>query len=237
MKDYHVAALILAGGEGNRMGRKKPKQYIKIAGRSMLSFTLTAFEKHPAIEHIYVVCQPTWTNNIQEEMQAQGISKLCSLFPAGETAIDSLRNGITGMADHISTPEKLLVMVHDAVRPLVSQQVITDNLSIAKKYGNAVSCIQSQEAYLRSDNGLQATGLIERDVLWRAQTPMTFSLYTLQRLMREADKKNITQSQSLVTMMNSVLPQDTIHIATGSPLNFKITYPHDMQLLEAIINP
>lgn len=233
-----VVALLLAGGEGLRLGADRPKQFLEVDGRSVLCITLAAFDNHPAVTDLCVVCPAQWAAYVREQAAAFGIRKPLVLASGGISSIDSLRNGLQAVAEAWGgeSPQEVAVMVHDAVRPLVDEGVLTRNLEVYALRGNAISCIRSEEAYLHSADGIQSTEIIRRDLLWRAQTPMTFSLAKLQELMRAAEEKHITGSQSLITLVHEVLPDEPLYVALGSRRNFKITFPEDVRLLKGLID-
>lgn len=233
-----VVALLLAGGEGHRMASDRPKQFVEIDGNSVLGITLAVFDQHPAVTDLCVVCAPSWTAYVREQVAHLNIQKPLVLAPSGQSSILSLRNGLAAIGEAFQgeTAQEVVVMVHDAVRPLVDEGVLNRNLATYAQRGNAISCIQSEEAYLQSKDGMQSTEVIKRDLLWRAQTPMTFSLAQLQHLMQAAESQNILQSQSLITLIHEVLPNEPLYVALGSRANFKITYPEDIKLLRALIN-
>ena len=114
--------LLLAGGHGFRMHTDRPKQFIEIAGKPVISYTLQAFQRHHEIDRIYVVCNPEWNDFVKTTARNGRISKLHTLFPAGDTSIDSLRNGIAGLYAELGE-QNPTVLTHEAVRPLVSDSL------------------------------------------------------------------------------------------------------------------
>ena len=108
--------LLLAGGHGFRMHTDRPKQFMEIAGEPVISYTLQAFQRHPEIDRIYVVCNPEWNEFVKTTARNGRISKLHTLFPAGDTSIDSLRNGIAGLHAELGE-QNPAVQTHEAVRP------------------------------------------------------------------------------------------------------------------------
>lgn len=231
-KSEHIV-LLLAGGKGCRMQSEAPKQFIEVAGAPVISHTMRVFQQHPLIDHIHVVCAPEWSGMVETTAQEGGITKFAGIFHSGENSIDSLRNGILGLQRTYPNTNPL-VLTHESVRPLITERIITDNLNVAQKYGNAITAIRSNEAYMVSHDGLSSETSITRDLLFRAQTPQTFYLYDLLEMFEKAAHQNITTSQSLYTLMTEVGPR-TLFISPGHQLNFKITYPEDLDTLEALL--
>ena len=122
-----------------------------------------------------------------------------------------------------------VVMVHDAVRPLISHDTITNNITVCRQYGNAITVIYSNEAYMRVTGSIEAAGFAMREDFMRAQTPHTFHLADLSALIDQADAQGITCSQSLFTLANE-LGHKPLYIAQGNMLNFKITLPIDVEI-------
>ena len=162
------------------------------------------------------------------------ISKLHTLFPAGDTSIDSLRNGIAGLHAELGE-QNPAVLTHEAVRPLVTDEIISLNLNTFRTHGNAVTAVRSQEAYMVSPDGISSGKCIPRELLYRAQTPITFSLDDLTEAFRRAKQIQISRSQSLYTLITEVFPLKKLYISPGSELNFKLTLPEDIETLKALL--
>ena len=232
-----VCALVLAGGQGVRAGGAVPKQFIAVGGRPVIAHTMAAFQASPRVSHIHVVCAPQWAPFVRRAADEAGADKLRTLPPAGETGIHSLMNGLEALSRFYAgeDPENVWVMTHDSVRPLVTPALIADNLSVMLAHGNAITAVQSPEAYMVSDDGLQSTELVPREQLWRAQTPMTFTLAFLRRTLLEPWRRGqLPPSQSLYTLVRTLCPTLPLFIAPGTPLNFKLTTPQDLKMLERL---
>lgn len=231
-KQKHIA-LLLAGGKGSRMQQHEPKQFSIIGNKPLIAYTMQAFEQHPDIDCIYVVCDSYWEHCVKQAAKDNSVLKFRGCFPSGGTSMESLRNGIHGLAN-LQYNRADFVLTHDAVRPLISAQVITDNLSVCHQMGNAISGIQSNEAYMVSTDGIHSQGFIERESLFRAQTPQSFSLGELIDTFRDIPEKELQETQSLYTLMAARKKQ--LYIAAGNNLNFKVTIPGDIEIVKAIIN-
>lgn len=234
MKSHRHIALLLAGGSGVRMNANLPKQFLKIDGETVLLHTMRAFQRHPLIADIYVVCAREWAAAVEQDARAGGVEKFRATIKGGATSFDSLCNGITALADMTSDPEAL-VLVHDAVRPLITQDIITRNIAVCLTHGNAITALASHEAFLMSKDGKSSDGYLPREGMLRAQTPHTFPLGTLTRMLQEAHEQGITQSQSLFTLANET-GHTPLYIAQGNMLNFKITHPLDILIYQSLKN-
>ena len=232
MKNNKHIALLLAGGKSSRMNTNRPKQYIEVNGETVLKHTMKAFQIHPLIQDIYVVCARDWEDTVQEEAQSGEITKFRHTIIGGDSSFQSLKNGINYLLQEIKDTDSI-VLVHDAVRPLISQDIISRNIAVCLTHGNAITAVRSQEAFLVSENGSSSNSYMPRENLLRAQTPHTFPLKTLKEMMDKANEKGITHAQSLFTLANElgILP---LHIAQGDIMNFKLTYPNDILIYQAL---
>lgn len=225
-------ALILAGGVGTRFNSMRPKQYIEVEGMPVISYAVRQFQTHPMVTDIFVVCSPEWDAYVERQADEWGFGKFRKCIPSGNTSFLSVRNGIEGLLLS-GMPDDSMVMVHDAVRPLVSHDVISNNVHACREHGNAITVVYSNESYMRVSGGCSATGYAMREEYMRAQTPHTFRLSDLSGLMAEADRQGVTCSQSLFTLACE-LGYGPLYIAQGDILNFKITQPQDLKLFRAL---
>ena len=227
-------ALVIAGGSGNRMGQDIPKQFIHVDGCPIIIHTLICFQKHPDINVIAVVCLMGWETVLRSYAKQFGITKLKHIYPGGKTGMESIHNGIYGLkAD--GYPDDDLVLIHDAVRPLLAQDIISNNIATCKAYGYAITGIQCREAILQSEDGFTSYSCIPRDKLIRTQTPQTFSLRNIVSVHEEARVKGINDSVSSCTLIAEVGGRE-MHIVLGSEKNIKITTTEDIEILKALMH-
>ena len=232
MKQSHNIALILAGGTGKRMNTLVPKQFIEIDGETVLLHTMRAFQQHPLIHEIYLVCMPEWHKFVRSEAEKGGIDKLRGIVAAGDSSYVSACHGIRHLSETVSDPETI-VLVHDAVRPLITHDIISRNIAVCLTHGNAITAISSHEAYLATPNGTFAEHVLPREGMMRAQTPHTFPLATLSQMMQLAEERGIRDSQSICTLAGE-LGIAPLHIALGDLRNFKITEQSDILIYRAL---
>ena len=227
--------LIIAGGSGNRMGQDIPKQFMHVDGAPIIIWTLKAFEQHPDIDAIAVVCLNGWDTVLQSYANQFMVKKLRWIFPGGSTGMESIHNGIYGLKEAGCNDEDL-VLIHDAVRPLLSQEIISSNIATCKAYGYAITGIQCREAILESEDGFTSTTSIPRDKLIRTQTPQTFRLGNLIAAHEEAMAKGIANSVASCTLIAELGPHRTMHIVPGSEKNIKITTVEDLEMIKALMH-
>lgn len=215
-----VVALILAGGTGERVGESLPKQYLQYGGESILRHTLNAFA--PYVDDILVVCRDEWRHEAEPYRTCTG----------GKTAYESLCNGIAALAT--KEDPSTLVMIHDAVRPLVDASIITDSIDVACRYGNAIAAVPVYETLFSApEDERTVRSMVRREGMYRAQTPHTFTLETLQQMLRQAKARSINDAQSACTLAFQLGYE--LHLSKGDLRNFKITTPSDLSLYETLI--
>jgi 2-C-methyl-D-erythritol 4-phosphate cytidylyltransferase len=227
-------ALIIAGGSGNRMGQDIPKQFMHVGNCPIIIHTMTAFQRHPDVEAIAVVCLSGWETVLQSYANQFCIDKLRWIFPGGDCGQQSIHNGIYGLRQ-AGCKDDDLVLIHDAVRPLLSQDIISSNIAICKKYGYAITGIRCREAILESDDGFSTRTSIPRDKLIRTQTPQTFRLGNIIAAHEEAARRGISNSVASCTLI-AELGEKEMHIVPGSEKNIKITTIEDLEILKALMN-
>ena len=228
-------ALIIAGGSGNRMGQDIPKQFMHVDGAPIIIQTMRCFQQHPDIEAIAVVCLKGWETVLQSYANQFNITKLRWIFPGGNSGMKSIHNGIYGLQDAGCDKEDL-VLIHDAVRPLLSQDIISSNIAICKAYGYAITGIQCREAILESHDGFTTKTSIPRDTLIRTQTPQTFRLGNIIKAHESAKKKGITDSVASCTLVAELNEDIEMHIVPGSEKNIKVTTVEDLEILKALMH-
>lgn len=224
-------ALVIAGGVGARMQQAVPKQFMTVFDKPIIAYTLEKFEKHPAIDVIAVVCLDGWDNILASYAKQYGITKLKHIIPAGSVGQESIKNGIFELAKHYD--EEALVLIHDAIRPNLSKDVISDCLAVTKQYGNAIVCIPCQEAMLETVDKVSSESSYPRDNLKRTQTPQGFKLKTILDAHKKASELGITNSVASCTLMIEV--GEKVYFSAGSEKNIKLTTPEDIEIFKALL--
>lgn len=223
--------LIIAGGSGDRMHQDIPKQFITVNERPVIVYTLEAFEKHPEIDAISVVCIRGWEQVLWAYARQFNINKLQYVIPGGMNGQDSIRNGVFELEKHYDGND--IVLIHDAIRPLVSAEIISDSIRVAEQYGNAVAVIPCAEAMIKTEDGVISTGSFSRDKLKRTQTPQSFHIKEICKLHRRALKKGITNSVASCTLMIEMGEQ--VYFSVGSEKNIKLTTVEDIDIFKALL--
>ena len=226
-------ALIIAGGHGNRMGQDLPKQFLSIDDKPVISYTLEAFQRHPDIDGIAVVCIQGWEAAVRAFAHQSNITKLMGICTGGRNGNESIENGINMLRDLGASPDSL-VLVHDAVRPLVSADVISDCIAVAREKGNATAVIPAAEALLTTQDQKTSTGLIDRSIVKRTQTPQAFPLRTLLDMHAKAHERGITDPVASCTLAIDLGMR--VYFSRGSEKNIKLTTIEDIDIFKALLH-
>lgn len=224
-------ALIIAGGSGARMHQNIPKQFLTVNERPVIMYTLEAFQKHPEIDDIAVVCIDGWESVLWAYANQFNITKLKYVIPGGRNGQDSIRNGVYELEKHYE-PENI-VLIHDAIRPMVSAEIISDCIRVTQEWGNAITVIPCAEAMMQTEDGEVSTGCYPRDNLKRTQTPQGFHIGDICDLHRKALEAGITNSVASCTLMIEMGKQ--VHFSVGSEKNIKLTTVEDIDIFKALL--
>lgn len=227
-------ALIIAAGTGSRMGLDIPKQFINIYDKPVFIYTLESFQKHPDIDEIVLVVLDGWEDIVKAYARQYGIDKLTKIVKGGNTGQESIRNGVYSLHDICKNED--IVIVHDGIRPLVDESVLSDVIVKAKKYGNAVTSMPYNEQIFRvGDDEVSTTEYIPRETLRRVSTPQAYNYKKILWAYQEAFEKEIGIYGSSYTNTMMVDLGEKLYFAAGSEKNIKLTTKDDLELFKAFL--
>ena len=224
-------ALIIAGGSGNRMGQSIPKQFLTVNERPVIVYILEAFQKHPEIDEIAVVCIDGWQPVLQAYANQFNITKLKHIVAGGKNGQDSIRNGVYELRKYHNDED--IVLIHDAIRPMTSAEIISDCIRVTMEKGSAITVIPCAEAMMQTEDGEVSVGSYPRDRLKRTQTPQGFHLGKICDLHKRALEAGITNSVASCTLMIEMGEQ--VHFSIGSEKNIKLTTVEDIDIFKALL--
>lgn len=224
-------ALLIAGGSGARMHQDIPKQFLTVNEKPVIVYTLEAFQHHPEIDAIAVVCIHGWEQVLQAYANQFNITKLCHVIPGGQNGQDSIRNGVYELEKHYGKDD--VVLIHDAIRPMVSAEIISDCIRVTREKGNAIAVIPCAEAMMQTEDGVVSIGSYPRDRLKRTQTPQGFRLGDICDLHRRALQAGITNSVASCTLKIEMGEQ--VWFSQGSEKNIKLTTVEDLDIFKALL--
>lgn len=226
-------ALIIAGGSGTRMGLEIPKQFVNIYDKPVIIYTLEAFENHPQIDAIEVVCIEGWEDTLLSYAKKFNIKKLKWITKGGNSGQESIRNGILNLKDKISDNDN--VIIHDGVRPMLDDEIISDVIVKCNMYGNGVSSMPYNEQIFLKDNEESTTEYIPREKLRRVVTPQAYKFKKLVWAYEKAFKENIGITGSSYTNTMMVELGERLYFASGSDKNIKLTTIDNLMIFKAML--
>lgn len=227
--------IVFAGGVGSRMKRaEQPKQFLPVGleGKPILVHTLEHFERHAEVDSVYVATLADRVDDVWRMLRDFAITKVHAVVAGGGSAQESIWNGLRCAAAE-GVPESTLALVHDGVRPVINQQLITDNLTVARAHGNAVTAIPCFETIARSVDGETIESVTRRDEMHILQAPQTLPLGLALRLNSRAAEEGllgafVDQAQMLKHY------GETLRLVPGFRGNVKITTDLDFLQYEIL---
>jgi 2-C-methyl-D-erythritol 4-phosphate cytidylyltransferase len=228
-----TVAVVLAGGSGQRFGGERPKQLHVLAGRTLLEHSVAAFEQAPDVDAITIVMPADLAGQAGQQFAGgNGYHKVTAVITGGATRTDSTRSAIAALGEADCN-----VLFHDAARPLLDQRIIADCVrALATDQAIGVA-VPSSDTIVEVTDGV-VTRMPRRDTLARCQTPQGFRLSVIRQAYELADadpafgQRPSTDDCGIVLRY---LPEVPVRLVPGSERNIKITYPHDLEVAEALL--
>ena len=227
-------AVIFAGGVGSRMHSKElPKQFLLIHGKPVIVRTIEHFQNHPEVDAIVVVSVSEWIDHCRSLLKQFGMNKVVAVVPGGDTGQDSIYHGLVE-AEKIANGSESVVLIHDGVRPLINEKVISDSIASVHEHGSAITCVRAKETLLVENDAEKVTAIPDRSLLRLARAPQSFWLADILSAHRDAIEHGRHDYIDSASMMFErgfdLAPID------GPDENIKVTTPGDFFSLQAILN-
>ena len=224
-----MVAVVLGGGVGTRFGAARPKQLLTLAGKTLVEHCVGAFAEAPGIDETVLVMPPDYHDEARKLVGDQ----VSVVIAGGVTRSDSVRNALAYLAARYPQAETG-VLLHDAARPLVTQQIIADCAAALEKHDAIGTAVPTSDTILVVADGVIA-GVPPRETLYRAQTPQGFRLETITRAHALAAADPAFTPTDDCGVVLRYLPDVPVHIVQGSERNIKVTYPSDLPIAEALL--
>lgn len=221
----HIA-IILAGGSGRRMGGALPKQFLKVNNRTILEYTIDNFERAECIDEIAIVTHPDYVNEMQEIIAANPWKKVANILLGGKERTDST---LSALRAYTTDDDRLLI--HDGVRPLVSQSIITNVCSALAEFDAVNLAIPAIDTIIEVKDGVMVAAP-RRNLLRQVQTPQGFKRETLAKAYEQALADPDFMATDDCGVVFKYHPATAIKIVEGETSNIKITYKEDLDFLE-----
>lgn len=224
--------LIFAGGSGVRMNTKgMPKQFLQMNGKAIIIHTLEYFERCKDIDAIVVVCLEEYIEYLQSLLSANRITKVKRIVPGGKCGQESIYHGLCA-AEEIADGEDI-VLIHDGVRPLISEELLSSSIQMVKEKRNAITVTPATETIVQTENGETISNIIDRKSCYIAKAPQSFYLKDILKVHRQAIVDNKCDCIDSASLMREY--GYSLNLLEGSNENIKITNPSDFYILRAIL--
>ena len=231
-KKYKNTVLVFAVDVGQRMNSKaKPKQFLELHGKPILVYTLEYFQNNESIDAVVLVCVEHWIDYCTSLVEKYGLSKVEEIVAGGSTGQISIYNGLKAISKRFSNNS--IVLIHDGVRPLINDELISDNINSVKKYGSAITIAPATETVIISEND-EVESVLEREKCKFARAPQSFYLGDIMEghlKAIEEQKFNFIDSSSLMKYYGK-----SLHTVVGPVYNIKITTPTDFYIFKAMLD-
>lgn len=226
-----TVAAILAGGSGTRMGQPIPKQFLSINDKPVIIYALESFQTHPEVDEIVVACSEGWDMVLRAFARQFGVTKLVDVVPGGDSGLSSTGNVVRAIEGGHGPDD--VVLVHDAVRPMVPRKVISDCVRVARRHGAALPVLPSIDSMYVTVDGEVTREEYPRDSLKRGYSPLGFRLGLLAECLREGRERGLEGLGSIGPLMTALGRE--MHLFPGSSLSFKLTTVEDVELFKAML--
>ena len=224
-----VCALIPAAGKGSRMAHSVKKPYLKLAQKPILAHTIQRFEQNSAVDAIFVIVdQSDFSECRNTVLHPYPFTKVQELVEGGETRQMSVYNGVRALSENVD-----FVIVHDGVRPFVTDEVIFDCLTAADACGAAVAAVPVKDTIKVANEDSFIVETPTRDQLWAVQTPQVFRKSLLEEAHQAAQARQLTATDDASLVEQLGFP---VKLIKGSYANLKITTPVDLRVAEVLVS-
>lgn len=235
MEKTNVYGVVLAGGQGTRMGNvEKPKQFMEVGGKPIIIHTLEKFVIHPQFERVIVLSPKQWMKYTQDIIKKYvSLSDKIDVIEGGATRNDTIMNSIRHIEENYGLDEDTIIVTHDSVRPFVTHRILEENILSAKKYGACDTVIPATDTIVESLDNQCVTNIPDRSKMYQGQTPQSFRAKRLREVfegLTEEEKTILTDACKIL-----VLKGDKVQLVEGEVFNIKITYPYDLRVAESLL--
>jgi 2-C-methyl-D-erythritol 4-phosphate cytidylyltransferase len=220
-----VFAVIPSGGIGKRTSYSIPKQYIQINGKEIIAYTLEVLQKCGMVDHIIIAAQKEYFNLIEDIKQKYHLTKLLKPVEGGSERQFSVFNAVKS----IDANSDDIILIHDAVRPFISENILESSIRTANEFGGAVVAIKAKDTLMKGND--EVVSYLDRSETYYVQTPQVFKYGIFIDSMKKAEQNNFIGTDESMLVFNAGYK---VKIVPGSSFNFKITCDEDLLLFETI---
>lgn len=223
-------AIILAGGSGSRFGADMPKQFLPVAGKMIIEHTIDAFERHPLIDEIAIVSRADYMDEMKEMVKQDGYRKVTHILQGGK---ERYHSSLAALKAYTDDEDNLLI--HDGVRPLVSERIITDCVNALADYEAVDVAVPATDTIIEMNEDGSIARIPQRRLLRNAQTPQCFRRRVIAKAFGLALQDPDFFPTDDCSIVLRYMPEVAIKVVDGEPTNIKVTYKSDIEMMERII--
>ena len=232
----HCTAIVLAAGQGRRMGGNVSKQYLELAGKPIIYYTLEAFQNSPLIDSIVLVTGPEQMAWCKEKLvHKYNLTKVDTITTGGSERYISVWNGLQVIEDDMTQADREgIVFIHDGVRPFIDEGILSRTMEAAYLYGACVAAMPVKETIKIADENGFVESTPARNRVWGIQTPQVFDFrlaYGAYQAAMESGRTDMTDDAMIVESFTDV----KVKLVEGSYENIKITTPEDLEIAEVFL--
>lgn len=233
MKEITNRALIFAGGTGVRMHTTgKPKQFLELYGKPIIIYTLEVFEKHPEIDDIVIPCVAGWESYLEDLLEKFQIKKVSKVLTGGKDTQDSKMRALRYLKTYCNDDD--IILLHDAVRPLVTEKLISENIESVKKFGSGITVVPFTETGVVSDDSINTNKTIIRNTMYIAKAPQSFYFKDVYAAHEAGENMPYTITIDTCSLMTEL--GKTLHMVPCETPNIKITTSEDYFIFKALVD-
>lgn len=225
-------ALILAGGVDSNFQMAVPKQFVNVYNRPLIVYTMECFQRHPEVDEIAVVCLDGWQEMVKVYANQFNITKFKYIIEGGVDGQASSYNGVMKLSETAKTDD--IIIIHDAIRPFVSEDIISDSIRVCRLYGMGVAALCSMDTIMKSSGYNIGIETIDRMNIMRVQTPQSYRMDILKEAHKQANEQSITGLWDTCSMVSRI--RKKIYFSKGSDTNLKINTIEDVAMFKALYN-
>ena len=230
----NIFGIILAGGQGTRMGNaERPKQFMEIGKKPIIIHTIEKFAIHSAFDKVIVLSPRAWISHTRDLIRKYIPRSSNVVVQGGSTRNETIMNGIRYIEENFSLDDNTIIVTHDSVRPFVSHRMIEENIRAAQECGACDTVIPATDTIVESAGHQFISSIPDRSTMYQGQTPQSFRAKKLRDIyesLTAAEKQILTDACKIL-----VLKGEKVQLVEGDVTNIKITYPSDIRLAEALI--
>lgn len=229
-------AVIFAGGCGTRMNTKsRPKQFLELNGKPIIVYTTELFDNHPDIDAIIIVCLKSWIPFLHKMLRKFEINKVVRVISGGNSGQESIYNGLCATEEYVNEQgeDNAIVLIHDGVRPLITESTISDNIAKVKECGSCITCVHATETVIVDKNNSGQIDIPRRSECMMARAPQSFYLKDIIAAHRLSRQEGITDFIDSCSLMRHY--GVNLGLIEGPMENIKITTPTDFFVFRAMV--